>query len=146
MNVLLAEADVPYDKLLELEEANSLLSNTDVTIVVGANDVVNPLAETDPTSPIYGMPVIKVWDSKRTIVIKRSLSPGYAKIDNPLFYQDKNFMFFNDAKKALNFFKEFGIVNTLGNLPTIGFSSNPLSCKDFGNLYMSDEVFNELNN
>jgi len=102
MNVLLAEADVPYEKLLELEEANALMSTTDVAIIVGANDVVNPLAETDNSSPIYGMPIIRVWDAKHVIVIKRSLSPGYAKIDNPLFYMDKNRMFFSDAKKALN--------------------------------------------
>ncbi len=102
MNVLLAEADVSYDKLLELEDANALLPNTDVVLVIGANDVVNPLAETDPSSPIYGMPVVKVWEANRVVVIKRSLSPGYAKIDNPLFYMDKSWMLFSDAKKALN--------------------------------------------
>ncbi len=102
MNVLLAEADVPYDKLLEAEQANELLPQTDVAIVVGANDVVNPLAETDPTSPIAGMPVIRAWEAKRVIVIKRSLRPGYAKIDNPLFYMDNTYMLFNDAKKALS--------------------------------------------
>jgi len=102
MNVLLAEADVPYDKLLEAEQANELLPQTDVAIVVGANDVVNPLAETDPSSPIAGMPVIRAWEAKRVIVIKRSLRPGYAKIDNPLFYLDNTYMLFNDAKKALS--------------------------------------------
>lgn len=102
MNVLLAEADVPYDKLLEAEQANELLPQTDVAIVVGANDVVNPLAETDPASPIAGMPVIRAWEAKRVIVIKRSLRPGYAKIDNPLFYMDNTYMLFNDAKKALS--------------------------------------------
>ncbi len=102
MNVLLAEADVPYDKLLEAEQANELLPQTDVAIVVGANDVVNPLAESDPASPIAGMPVIRAWEAKRVIVIKRSLRPGYAKIDNPLFYMDNTYMLFNDAKKALS--------------------------------------------
>ncbi len=102
MNVLLVEADVPYDKLLEAEQANELLPQTDVAIVVGANDVVNPLAETDPASPIAGMPVIRAWEAKRVIVIKRSLRPGYAKIDNPLFYMDNTYMLFNDAKKALS--------------------------------------------
>ncbi|MEO0339836.1 MAG: NAD(P)(+) transhydrogenase (Re/Si-specific) subunit beta [Bacteroidota bacterium] len=100
MNVLLAEADVPYPKLLDLDDANSALPNTDVVIVVGANDVVNPSAEDEPGSPIYGMPVLQVWKAKSTVVIKRSMSPGYAGIPNPLFFHDKNKMLFGDAKKV----------------------------------------------
>ena len=101
MNVLLAEADVPYPKLLEMEEANPNLPNTDVVIVVGANDVVNPAAETDPGSPIYGMPVLKVWDAKNTIVLKRSMRAGYAGIENELFFLPKTKMLFGDAKDTL---------------------------------------------
>lgn len=101
MNVLLAEADVPYPKLLDLEEANSALTDTDIAVVVGANDVVNPAAEEDTASPIYGMPVLKVWDAKHTLVIKRSMSPGYAGIANPLFFHAKNRMLFGDAKQML---------------------------------------------
>lgn len=101
MNVLLAEADVPYPKLMDLDDANAAFSDTDIVVIVGANDVVNPSAEDDPGSPIYGMPVLKVWDAKHVIVIKRSMSPGYAGIPNPLFFHDKNRMFFGDAKKAL---------------------------------------------
>jgi len=101
MNVLLAEADVPYDALLDLDAANSLLVRTDVVLVVGANDVVNPAARDDSTSPIYGMPILNVDHATTVIVIKRSLSPGFAGIDNPLFYQDSTQMLFSDAKKAL---------------------------------------------
>ncbi len=101
MNVLLAEADVPYPKLLDLEEANALLKDTDVVVIVGANDVVNPAAEDDPSSPIYGMPVLKVWDAKHTIVVKRGMSAGYAGIENPLFFHPKNKMLFGDAKKVM---------------------------------------------
>ncbi len=101
MNVLLAEADVPYEKLQEMEEANNDMSNTDVVIVVGANDVVNPAAEEDPASPIYGMPVIKVWEAKNTIVMKRSMAKGYAAIENNLFYMPKSRMLFGDAKATL---------------------------------------------
>lgn len=101
MNVLLAEADVPYPKLLDLEEANDALPNVDVVIVVGANDVVNPAANDDPGSPIYGMPIINVTDAKHTVVMKRSMSFGYAGIQNPLFFHDKNKMLFGDAKKSL---------------------------------------------
>ncbi len=101
MNVLLAEADVPYDKLVEMEDANSEMSNTDVVIVIGANDVVNPAAEDDPGSPIYGMPIIKVLDAKNVIVIKRSMAAGYAAIPNNLFYHIKNRMLFGDAKAVL---------------------------------------------
>lgn len=102
MNVLLAEADVPYPKLIEMDDANPLMPNTDVVIVVGANDVVNPASENDPASPIYGMPVIKVWEAKSVIVIKRSMRPGYAGIENPLFFHERTKMLFGDAKDALN--------------------------------------------
>lgn len=101
MNVLLAEADVPYPKLLEMEEINPQLPRTDVVIIVGANDVVNPAAETDPSSPIYGMPVIKVWDAKNVIVLKRSMRAGYAGIENELFFHPKTKMLFGDAKDSL---------------------------------------------
>lgn len=101
MNVLLAEADVPYPKLVEMEDANDMMNNTDVAIIVGANDVVNPSAENDPSSPIYGMPVIKVWDAKNVIVMKRSMRSGYAGIENPLFFHNKTKMLFGDAKDTL---------------------------------------------
>lgn len=101
MNVLLAEADVPYPKLVEMEDANPQMNSTDVIIVVGANDVVNPAAENDPGSPIYGMPVLKVWDAKNTIVLKRSMRAGYAGIENELFFLPKTKMLFGDAKDTL---------------------------------------------
>lgn len=101
MNVLLAEADVPYPKLVEMEDANPQLPNTDVIIIVGANDVVNPAAEDDPSSPIYGMPVIQAWNAKNVIVMKRSMKPGYAGIQNPLFFHDRTKMLFGDAKDSL---------------------------------------------
>ncbi len=101
MNVLLAEADVPYPKLIEMEDVNPQLPNTDVVLVVGANDVVNPAAENDPSSPIYGMPVITVWDAKNVIVMKRSMKPGYAGIENELFFHPKTKMLFGDAKDTL---------------------------------------------
>jgi NAD(P) transhydrogenase subunit beta len=106
MNVLLAEADVPYDLLKDMDEINPEFSSTDVVLVIGANDVVNPIAKTDPGSPIYGMPILDVQDAKRTVVFKRSLSVGYAGIDNPLFYAEKNQMFFGDAKKSLQALNE----------------------------------------
>ncbi len=102
MNVLLAEADVPYPKLLDLDEANDALKSTDMVIIVGANDVVNPAAEDDPGSPIHGMPVLKVWDAKNVIVLKRSMRPGYAGIENPLFFHEKTRMLFGDAKDSLS--------------------------------------------
>jgi len=101
MNVLLAEADVPYPKLLDLDEANQALASADVAIIVGANDVVNPAAETDPGSPIYGMPVLRVWTAKSVIVMKRSMRSGYAGIENPLFFHERTRMLFGDAKDVL---------------------------------------------
>ncbi|MBO3697604.1 NAD(P)(+) transhydrogenase (Re/Si-specific) subunit beta [Roseivirga sp. E12] len=101
MNVLLAEADVPYPKLMEMEDANDDMDNTDVVLVIGANDVVNPAAENDPSSPIYGMPIIDVIKAKNIIVMKRSMGKGYAGIENELFFHDKNRMLFGDAKDSL---------------------------------------------
>ncbi len=101
MNVLLAEVDIPYEKMKELEEINPTFEQTDVVIVIGANDVVSPLAQTDPKSPIAGMPVLEVWKAKTVVVIKRSLSPGFAGIPNPLFAMDNTLMLFADAKKAV---------------------------------------------
>ena len=102
MNVLLAEADVPYPKLLDLEEANAFIANADVAVIIGANDVVNPAAEDDPSSPIYGMPVLQVWNAKHVIVLKRSMRAGYAGIDNMLFFHQRNKMLFGDAKDTLS--------------------------------------------
>jgi NAD(P) transhydrogenase subunit beta len=100
MNVLLAEADVPYEKLREMDEINPEMPQTDVAVVIGANDVTNPAAKNDPNSPIAGMPIIEVDEAQQVIVIKRSLSPGFAGIDNDLFYHDKTSMLFSDAKAA----------------------------------------------
>src|SRR5262249_62351569 len=100
MNVLLAEADVPYEQLKEMDEVNPEMPRTDVAVVIGANDVTNPAAKNDPDSPIAGMPIIEVSEAGEVIVIKRSLSPGFAGIDNDLFYEPNTSMVFADAKAA----------------------------------------------
>ena len=108
MNVLLAEADVPYDQLLEMDDINPRMENVDVAIVIGANDVVNPAARENEGSPIYGMPVINVDKARTVFVLKRSMASGFAGIENPLFYKDNTRMLFGDAKESIgNLIREF---------------------------------------
>jgi NAD(P) transhydrogenase subunit beta len=102
MNVLLAEAKVPYDIVLEMDEINDDLASTNVVLVIGANDTVNPAATENPTSPIAGMPVLKVWEAENVIVFKRSMASGYAGVANPLFFKPNAKMLFGDAKDRVN--------------------------------------------
>jgi NAD(P) transhydrogenase subunit beta len=110
MNVLLAEADVPYDIVHEMEEINGALPDTDLVMVIGANDIVNPAAQEDPSSPIAGMPVLEVWKARTVIVMKRGMASGYAGVDNPLFYRENTVLLFGDARKSVD-----AILSAIGN-------------------------------
>ena len=105
MNVLLAEANVPYDIVLEMDEINDDLGEVDVVVVIGANDIVNPAALENPNSPIAGMPVLEVWNAKTVIVSKRSMATGYAGVENPLFFKENTRMLFGDAKDSVDSIK-----------------------------------------
>ena len=102
MNVLLAEANIDYELLLDLDQVNEKFSQTDISIVIGANDVVNPAAKLDKNSPIYGMPILEIEKSKSIVVLKRSMNPGFAGLDNDIFYNEKTVMLFGDAKDSID--------------------------------------------
>src|SRR6185436_11936754 len=121
MNVLLAEAEVPYDQLVDMDEINAEFPRTDVALVIGANDVVNPDARTNPQSELYGMPILDVDHARSIIVLKRSMRPGYAGIDNPLFYDPKTAMLFGDAKAS--------IVNVTDELAALGMAPQPATAE-----------------
>jgi NAD(P) transhydrogenase subunit beta len=114
MNVLLAEAKVPYDIVLEMDEINDDLAATDVVLVIGANDTVNPAAAEDPSSPIAGMPVLRVWEAGNVVVFKRSMASGYAGVQNPLFFRENTAMLFGDAKTRVD-----EIVSLLAAVPAL---------------------------
>ena len=127
MNVLLAEANIPYEQVKEMDEVNPAFPQTDVAIVIGANDVVNPVAREDPGNPIAGMPILDVDKARTCVVVKRSLSPGFAGIPNPLFAADNTLMLFGDGKKAL---LELVAASRPSSCPTRTRHSGPASCAE----------------